>query len=189
MDIQALVDRTEQVGALVSYRTNQDGRAPYELNTTYFDALAGADRDDLDDEDFRRFAGAHATMLAQPGVPAIYLSSLFGGRNRREGPTATGQNRSINRGQLDAATIDAALEDPLSSTSRVFNDLGDLLRVRRGSDAFRPDAPREVLPAPSEVFALVRRSPTTKGSVVCLHNVSERRVPIGPDLAPAGGRP
>lgn len=181
-EVADLVTRTEGHGALVSYRAGRDGPVPYELNTTYFDALVGADTADPDDEDLRRFVGAHAAMLALPGVPAIYLSSFFGGRNWTDGPAATGQNRSINRGRLDPAAVDAALDDPGSTPSRVLAALGDLLRARRTTDAFRPDAPCEPLPAPAEVLAVERRSPSTDTRVLCLHNMSGRRVELTPEL-------
>ena len=89
--IARLVDAVRQRGGLVSTRRLANGEdAPYELNTTYFDALRNpADADPQ--WHVRRFLASQAIMLALRGIPAVYFHSLIGTANDSGAVTATGR--------------------------------------------------------------------------------------------------
>lgn len=100
VEIVALVRDLALEGALVSYKNNPDGTtSPYEINVTYLDALNREDDDDA--TRLKRFLLAHAILLVFPGVPAIYIQSILGGRNHYDGvraPDTTG--RLIGRSMI-----------------------------------------------------------------------------------------
>jgi sucrose phosphorylase len=107
-------------------------------------------------------------MFSLAGVPGIYFHSLFGSRGWPEGVTHLGYNRAINRQKLDRAEVERELSDPASRRAQVFQRLKHLLQVRSSSDAFDPHSPQQVIELHHAIFAVQR------GSVVCLHNVSDQ---------------
>ncbi|MGZ3356615.1 MAG: sugar phosphorylase, partial [Isosphaeraceae bacterium] len=112
--IARLVDAVRQRGGLVSTRRLANGEdAPYELNTTYFDALRNpADADPQ--WHVRRFLASQAIMLALRGIPAVYFHSLIGTANDSGAVTATGRARSINRRKYAADELGRILAKPNS---------------------------------------------------------------------------
>jgi sucrose phosphorylase len=178
--IRALVDRATGNGGIVSYRNNGAGKSPYELNTTFLDALGTSPIPT--DRDIDRFVAAHAVMLALPGVPAVYAGSLFGARNWMQGVAATGVNRAINRWRFDLTDLARDLDDDTSVTARIYRALTPLLVARRQDSAFDPTALAAVESVSPQVFAL--RRTTADGHVVdCLHNLSDQPAVL-PSLYP-----
>jgi glucosylglycerate phosphorylase len=178
--VEALVQRTLRHGGLVSYRANSDGSSSaYELNINYFDALTDPAVAEPVETGVARMGTAHAIALALPGVPGIYFHSLAGSTGWKQGPAATGSNRSINRERLDLATLERELADPGSRRARVFARLTALLATRAAHPAFAPTAAMQVVDAGDAIFA-VRR---TEGddSVLCLHNLSSHGVTADAD--------
>src|SRR5690625_1043808 len=176
-DVRALAETVTANGGLVSWRTTPEGRrAPYELNSTYFDALRPPDAPADEDEDVNRFLAAHALLLMVPGVPALYLHSLLGSGNWHHGPERTGHARDINREKLDLDALQHDLADPHSRRSRVLRELRAMLAVRTSQPAFHPAAPMSVLPTPPGQVGLWRapRPGAASGAVVCLVDVSGR---------------
>ncbi len=168
-EIAALVDRVVAHGGRVSYKNNPDGStSPYELNINYFDALSDPNGADPLSLQIDRFVAAHAIMFSLAGVPGIYFHSLFGSRGWPEGVTHLGHNRAINRQKLDRAEVERELSDPTSRRAQVFQRLKHLLQVRSSSEAFDPNSPQQVIELHHAIFAVQR------GSVVCLHNVSDQ---------------
>lgn len=171
--IEALAQRVEAGGALVSHKSNVDGTlSPYELNGNYLDALDAVGRGDRIDVQVERFLTAHAILLSFRGVPAIYFHSLFGSRGWKAGPARTGLKRSINREKLQRDQLQAALAEANSLRRRVFGGLRHLLRLRGGQTAFSPHAEQRVLDPHAGVFALVRGDGSREKHVVCLYNVT-----------------
>ena len=101
-DLERLIRWTEARGGGVSYRRiGMDARQPYELNITYFEALApSAEARRVTRAWISRFLASQAIMLALVGVPGIYFHSLIGSRNDLRGVHRTGRWRSINREKL-----------------------------------------------------------------------------------------
>ncbi len=175
-ELRKIVARVESRDGRVNYRATSDGKQqPYELNITYYSALA----DDTDGEiGVQRFLGTQAVALAFKGMPAIYFHSLTGTRNNLAGVEATGQNRTINRYKWPVAELTAELENPDSHHSRVFRRYLQLIRRRANHPAFHPDATQEVLDLGREVFAFRRRSMDGNEEILCLFNVTSRSVTV-----------
>jgi glycosidase len=99
--LERLIQAVRTRGGMISTRRAPDGGdSPYELNITYFDALADPENPDGSGQ-VRRFLGTQALMLALRGIPGVYFSSLFGAGNDMEGVRRSGQARRINRRKFD----------------------------------------------------------------------------------------
>ncbi|RLC90133.1 MAG: sugar phosphorylase [Chloroflexi bacterium] len=181
-EVQVLVDRTLAHGGYVSCKTNADGsESVYELNISYFDALSDPQGGEAQGVQARRFMVSQAIMLALQGMPAIYVHSLFGSRNYREGVAQTGRYRSINREKFRRADLEAALADPASLRHQVFYPYLQLLRARAAHPAFHPNGPQRVLNLHPAVFAVLRTAPDGSEALLCLHNVTNTEVAISPE--------
>ena len=176
-EIDTLVQRTKSHGGNVSYKANSDGsQSPYEMNITYFDAITDP-RITADDPEtaIRRFIVAQAIQLSLAGVPGIYFSSLFGGRNWSEGVEETGRFRTINRRKYDEETLSDDLQGD-TLRAKVFEQYMSLLEKRASTPAFHPLGSQKILDLDTGVFAVLRQSRDGKKSVLALHNVTGNTV-------------
>lgn len=177
-ELDALIRTMEMFGGHVSHRALENGEnKPYEINISLFDALqgttSGPDHLGLD-----RFVCAHAIMFGLEGIPGIYIHSLIGTRNDYEKVEHTGQNRSINRHQWQAQSLDAELASPDSTHHQVFNALTHLLAIRRRQAAFHPNAVQFTLHLGSKLFGFWRQSMDRRQSVFCISNVTAEEQPL-----------
>ena len=81
---------------------------------------------------------AQAILLSLAGVPGVYVHSLFGSRNWREGVEETGRLRTINRQKFQRAALEAELADPATIRYQVFHRFRALIRARAAEAAFHP---------------------------------------------------
>jgi len=175
VEIVALVRDLALEGALVSYKNNPDGTtSPYEINVTYLDALNREDDDDA--TRLKRFLLAHAILLVFPGVPAIYIQSMLGGRNHYDGVRAAGHNRAINRQKYDLQQIEADLAGGDWLRQQVYTRLGQLIQLRRRQPAFHPDNPMTLYESENAVLVLRRHQPESGDGLLCVFNLSGRSV-------------
>ncbi|MGC0945656.1 alpha-amylase family glycosyl hydrolase [Pantoea agglomerans] len=175
VEIVALVRDLALEGALVSYKNNPDGTtSPYEINVTYLDALNREDDDDA--TRLKRFLLAHAILLVFPGVPAIYIQSILGGRNHYDGVRAAGHNRAINRQKYDLQQIEADLAGGNWLRQQVYTRLGQLIQLRRRQPAFHPDNPMTLYESENAVLVLRRHQPESGDGLLCVFNLSGRSV-------------
>ena len=173
--LNAIAQRVEALGGLVSYKNNPDGsQAPYELNINYLDALGDPTTNEDDDLRARRFLVAQAIMLSLRGIPGIYFHSLFGSRGWREGVTQTGHNRTINRQKLPRPQLEAELADPNSLRAKILNPYLNLLRLRGNEAAFHPNGRQTIHRLHPAIFAVERRDPAGRHPILCLQNVSNQ---------------
>jgi glucosylglycerate phosphorylase len=173
--IDAIVEQVRAHGGLVSFKDMPDGsQRPYELNINYFDALNDPYAAEPLATQVDRFVSAHAILLAIRGVPAIYFHSLVGSRSWQEGAQLSGHNRTINRKKLERGPLEDLLSDPDTLPARVFQRLGQLLRIRRAHPAFHPFGGQAVVSVAPGVFGLLRTSPDGRENVLCLQSVSDR---------------
>ncbi len=93
----------------------------YQVNCTFYDALA---RDD------RAYLIARAIQFFLPGVPQVYYVGLLAGENDMDLLAQTGVGRDINRHRFTRAEVDAALQKP------IVKDLLALIRLRNAHPAF-----------------------------------------------------
>ena len=158
--LQSLVTKIKARGGRVSTRRQPDGSdSPYELNISYFDALA----DETGDSELqlRRFLTSQAMMLALQGMPAIYFHSLVGTPNDEAAVAASGIPRRINRHKYTLDELTAALDDSGSIQRQVFDGMRQLLRVRIAELAFHPQAEQRFVALDEpDVVAFERRAPS-----------------------------
>jgi len=174
-EIDYLIDQTKHHGGLISYKENPDGTSSfYEMNINYFDALSNPACNESNQLQIDRFMAAHAIMLSLRGVPGIYFHSFFGSRGWKEGVRLTHQNRQINRQKFERAELEKELNDPLSLRSQVVMRFNQLLGQRNGSSAFHPQASQEILDMGSHIFAVLRKSPDGRSSILCLQNITSQ---------------
>ncbi|HQB29160.1 MAG TPA: sugar phosphorylase [Syntrophales bacterium] len=164
-------------GGLVSYKSSNGDKEPYELNISYFDIINDPRIPD-DTQAVKRFMAAQAIMLSLKGVPGIYVHSLLGSRNYCKGVTESGLNRMINREKLQADELDAAISDPQSIRSQVLNHFLHLLNVRKQIVSFHPAGTREVVDSDKRLL-IIRRNFQDK-TIHVIINVSDDEV-MAPD--------
>ena len=171
-EIDALVQTALDHNGFVSYKNNPDGTtSPYELNTSYFDALSSPAAEESLHTQVARFLAAHSIVFALRGLPGIYFHSLFGSRGDRKGAEESGISRRINRKKLDAAALEAELDQPDSLRALVFAGMQSMMEARRSHPAFNPYAHQEIPDAPPDLFLIDRRAESGK-RVLCATNVT-----------------
>jgi glucosylglycerate phosphorylase len=172
-EIESLARRVLAHGGQVSDKADRDGStSPYELNTTFFDALSDpGDAAETPATKVDRFLCSQAILLALAGVPGVYVHSLFGSSNDHAGYARSGWKRDLNHQRLDLAELEAALSDPTTREAQVFTRYCRLLEVRRAQPAFHVRSGQRVLEAGPGVFALAR-GPREGQVVVALHNLT-----------------
>lgn len=187
--VAALAERAQRHGGFVNYRSNPDGsQTPYELNIVYFDALNDPAADEPVALQVDRFMASQAILLSMAGVPGVYVHSLFGSRNWREGVAQTKQNRTINRRKFQRADLEAELLDPSSIRHRVFHRYRRLIVARTGERAFHPQGAMQVVRLSPALFSYVRVAPDESIRVLCLHNVTDSEQAATVDLEALGLR-
>ncbi len=143
-EIKKLIGAITNFGGLVSVKTNPDGTTgPYEMNITYFSAMAGTlkGKDELGE---KRFLVSQFIMLAMQGIPAVYIQSLLGGENDYDGVKNTGMARSINRKIWNEEEILGILSSD-TKQARIFTEYIRAIAIRQNTAAFHPDCPQQVL--------------------------------------------
>ena len=114
-----------------------------------------------EDEAVARHLAAHAVMLALPGIPALYVHSLFGTSNDHAGYAATGIPRRLNRVRFGDADALARRITAGGREARVLAGLRRLVGWRAASAAFHPDAALTVRTAGSGRLTLQRAGSAT----------------------------
>jgi sucrose phosphorylase len=175
-ELTGLLKSVEERGGFISYKSTPEGEIPYELNINYFSAVAEVSLSDS--SRIKKFLASQSILLALPGVPGIYVHSLIGSENYREGVAESGIKRRINRQKFDYAEVQDELSTPGTVRALVFEGYENLLTARTGEKAFHPMADSRVIPTAPEVFALLRerRAEDGPGKVLCLVNMTYEEV-------------
>jgi sucrose phosphorylase len=130
----------------------------YQVNCTFYDALA---RDD------RSYLLARAIQFFMPGVPQVYYVGLLAGHNDLALLEASGVGRDINRHRYSPAEIAAELGRP------VVARLLELIRLRNAHLAFGGHF--ALLPSPASVLAMRWQAGDQWAELqVDLHDLSHR---------------
>ncbi len=182
-EFDRMVRTVQDRGGRVSCKSTPEGEIPYELNVSWFSAVA--DPSLPEELQIRAFLSSHAIMMALAGIPGIYVHSLIGSRNWDEGPDEQGHSRAINREKPELERIAEELSDRRSWRYRVFNGMRGMIGARRREPCFSPTASQQVISAANEVFALVRRVPEGSSlnpgrTVLCLTNTAPKEVACRP---------
>lgn len=178
-ELEGLIATIKESGGEISMRRTPKGELkPYEANVSLFSAMArpiGGEEDGLQQA---RFLCAHTIMLALEGMPAIYIHSLLGTENDREGLAQSGRARSINRHQWQADELFAALDDDGRHHKAIFAEMKRLIQIRREQPAFHPNATQYTLHFSDQIFAFWRESLDRDQCIFALHNVSAEKQTI-----------
>ncbi len=178
-ELQKLYEAVADRGGRINYKATPKGKIPYELNINYFSAIA--DPDLPRDMRVKKYLASQAVLLSVAGVPGIYIHSLIGSENWKEGPELTGANRSINRRKLFLKDVMAELEDPESLRHQVYSGYSRMIKVRREQAAFHPASRQVILDVDApEIFAVMREFEGDEANngqrILCLVNSSARPV-------------
>ena len=184
--IDALANRVLELGGKVNWREKPDGsQSPYELNITYFSALAETD-DDSGELHVRKFLASQAIMLSLRGIPGVYFHSLIGSENDLEGVLQTGENRSINRQKFSSSQLRERLAGNNPKPRIVFEGYQKLLSLRCRQKAFHPEAAQKMLSiSDSRLIAFERTSCDGEQKVIVLANFSNQQIVLPLPSAPS----
>ncbi len=177
-EVNELANKVKKRGGLVSYKRNSDGtESPYELNVSYFDALADS-KDTVTELDIDRFLCSQTIPLTLQGIPAIYFHSLTGTRNHYDGVKELGYPRAINRRKYDSHDLDKLLRDKTCATSKIFNRYLEILEERKKHKAFHPDGKQRIINLGNKLFAVERTSPDNQEVIIAIFNMTAKRVEV-----------
>lgn len=179
-ELSRVIDTVKDLGGLVSMRALPDGgEAPYELNTTFYEATSRT-FDGADAHHFDRFICSQTIVMSLEGIPAFYIHSMLATPNDHAQVERRGMNRGINRHRWDYPTLQALLDDPDTPQARVLAALSDRLRLRCKQPGFHPNATQFTMALDDRVFGVWRQSLDRQQSIFALHNVSADTVDISP---------
>jgi sucrose phosphorylase len=154
-DFNRLIAGLKDLGAKISTKRNSDGTdSPYEVNVTYYDAMAGI-HSGVDRLQNERFICSQTIMMAMKGVPAFYIHSLLGTHNDMEGIIQTGMNRSINRKKWDKSELFNLLNTE-TDHKFIFQELKKLIQIRQSNKSFHPNCEQKIVHLNNFLFCLTR---------------------------------
>ena len=164
----------EQRGGLISHRRLSDGsEAPYEINISWWSAMADAGRDPGRWQQ-ERFLLSQRFKLALPGVPAFYLPALPAAPNDTSRFHASGHRRDLNRPQFNAKALELQLQDPGQAASSNIAQLQFAMEQRAKLPALDPDSPMRVLSGERSDLVILERG-LGAARLWAIHNFSATR--------------
>ncbi|ABB27201.1 Alpha amylase, catalytic subdomain [Synechococcus sp. CC9902] len=167
----------ERRGGLISHRRLNNGEeVPYEINISWWSAMAdgGIDPTYLQRE---RFLLTQLMIMALPGVPAFYLPALLAAPNDLTRFRRTGHRRDLNRPQFTAQALERRLADPDADVSALLPVLKRALSERAVHLALHPDASMQVLSADRLDRVILQRSYGGE-TLVAVHNITASRLSL-----------
>ena len=169
------LNRLKKNGSKFSYRKVQNkAKKVYEANITVFDALKKSDYDIQGKFYLERYISSHAIMISFEGIPAIYFNSIFGTSNDEAKYIITGNNRDVNRYRWNFKNITNKLKNNKSKQNIFYQNICNLLNIRRKQKAFHPNALRINLNFGKKVYAFKRVSIDKKQTILCITNLSSK---------------
>ena len=170
-EIINVVNHVVNRGGYISYKMVKNGiKKPYELNITYYSAMA--DAQNSMETNINKFIASQVIILSLKGIPGIYVHSLFGTENDHIGVKKTGENRAINRKKWSFENLQEILSDKKSKEYKIFNKYKRLINKRKAEIAFHPNGKQRVVFIKKEIISLIRISPDGKGKILVLINVT-----------------
>ena len=150
-EIELLVTAMRNFGGEVTTRAITNGNdRPYEINTTWFEAMKGT----------------------VTGLDEFHINSLFGADNDYEKYKLTKHKRSINRKQWDIEDLQSQLLDVKSKSSKIYYELKRLISIRSKQAAFHPNATQYTLHLGPNIFGFWRQSIKRDQSIFAIHNIT-----------------
>jgi sucrose phosphorylase len=123
-EIDSLVERIHLNSAGESQKATGSAASNvdlYQVNCTYYDALANNDYD---------YLLARAIQFFAPGIPQVYYAGLLAEKNDMTLLTTTNVGRDINRPYLNNTHIEKSLKKPITKA------LVSLIKLRNSTEAF-----------------------------------------------------
>ncbi|MEM9710035.1 MAG: sugar phosphorylase [Pseudomonadota bacterium] len=180
-EIDRMIETVSGNGGLLSMRTAPDGtEAVYEINCSYFAALASTHAGD-EDLHLERFLASQTIVMSLEGLPGIYIHSILATPNDYEAVERRGMNRAINRHRWNYPALQERLADPSSDQARVLGALTERLRLRAAQSAFHPNSTQFTLSLEPRLFGVWRQSMDRSQSIFAVHNVSSEVVDLLPE--------
>ena len=173
--LEQLLEGCERRGGLISHRRLSDGaERPYEINISWWAAMAGGGRDpSLHQRE--RYRLSQLLVIALPGVPAFYLPTLLASANDEASFRRSGQRRDLNRERFDVEMVERRLEDPYSDTQFTLQTIREAMAVRATLPAFDPQAAFETLSGSMADRVILKRG-SGANTVWAVHNFSANRI-------------
>ena len=134
----------------------------------FSDSLKKSEYDKKGIFSLERYIAAHTIMISFDGIPAIYLTSLFGTSNDEAKFIITGNNRDVNRYRWNFQNIIKKLTDEKSKQSIFYRNILNLLDKRRKQKAFHPNALRYNINLGPKIFSFKRISIDKKQTIICI---------------------
>ena len=178
-DIDFIVQNAKERGGLISYKmTANHTEEPYEINSTWWNAINGDDGEEDLTFQVKRYSASRSIPLVIQGVPAAYIHGLLGTLNDHTLAKKTGVNRDVNRGAVHIENLVKALNDPQSKSAllRKFNTGIRSIHVRQR--AFHPQGDQRVLMISPAVFTVFRTSPEGDQHILAMTNVANNTCSI-----------
>ncbi|MAW33083.1 MAG: alpha-amylase [Proteobacteria bacterium] len=177
LEIESIVSTVQKFGGRLTFRKHFGKDIPYEINSTFYDALKGTTRG-VDKLQSKRFIASQMIMIALAGIPAIYLNSFFSAKNDTYLANKTQNNRSINRSKWSIEELEATLNDRNSPESFVFKYLLHALNIKKKQSAFHPNATQFTLHLNPGLFGFWRQSIDQKQSLFAITNLTSECVDL-----------
>jgi sucrose phosphorylase len=186
-EIEFIIQTAKERGGYISYKMREDKtEEPYEINTTWWSAI----NDDNAREDLtlqvRRYLASRSISLVLKGVPAIYVHGAIGTTNDHERVRETGVKRDVNRGLIEARTVEEDLSNPKSKISLLRNYGSRINLIRTQNRAFHPSGRQDVFELSPHAFAVLRTSPEGDDHVLALTNVTGKELQLHISLKELG---
>lgn len=176
---EQLYAQIKKNGGFISTKSNPDGtESPYEMNITYFDALMET-KYGPDEYQKLRFICSQTIMASMKGIPAFYIHSFTATQNYTDGVNKTGRARTINRMRWNKNELLEQLRSD-ATTSKVFNELITMLKIRKNEKAFHPSAWQEIIPFDDKLFVIRRTGKLDYSQILSISNIS--RQPVDADI-------
>jgi sucrose phosphorylase len=171
-EINILIEKVKKNNGKISYKKNSDGtNSPYEMNINYFDALY--DSTESEEQNIRKFLGAYFIAFSLRGVPGIYIHSLIGSRNWKEGVEKQKHNRAINREKINYEHLLKELSDKKSFRHKIFTNMKEMLEIRKNYKSFSPVSEQEILDSEEGILVIKRINKDEK--IYCIINLTPDR--------------
>jgi sucrose phosphorylase len=167
-------------GRVSSRAVGGGGEAPYELNTTFYDALGFPGGEPRGDLHMRRFLCSQAIPMSLGGIPAFYFNSLLAAPNDHEGLKSLGYARALNRRRWREEEVVRRLEGE-GPAAVACREILRMLEVRSSRPAFHPDGGQRILDMGDAIFCVERLGPGGADKVACIHNMTSESVAIAVD--------
>ena len=94
---------------------------------------------------YARYLCAHAIMISFEGIPAVYFNSMFGTSNDINKYIISNNKRDLNRYKWSAERLNKLLKNKNSKHYLIYEEISNLLNIRRKNKAFHPNASRKTM--------------------------------------------